>query len=103
MENKEIATLKLTVDPTALREIISSGRLLEFANTVASNAASQINAQLVQHVAEGALKAEGLKGGASVDAHYLMMEGGGYGTGHPPIKIPPAVIVVTLPNPFPVR
>ena len=36
MDNKEIATLKFTVDPAALREIISGGRLLEFANTVAS-------------------------------------------------------------------
>ena len=42
MENKEIATLKLTVDPDALREIISSGRLLEFATTAAAQAATQI-------------------------------------------------------------
>jgi hypothetical protein len=100
MANKQIANLKFTVDPAALREIVSSGQLLEFANATAAEAASQIKAQLVQHVAEGALNPEGLKGGASVELNYVMMDGPGYGTGKPPVKIP-HVTVVVVPNPFP--
>ena len=92
MDTKDIATLKLTVDPKALQEIISSGRLLEFANTAAAQAAIQISAQLVQHVAEGALKQESLKGGVSVDVTYrsVLIDGEpGFGVGqtgphHPP-------------------
>jgi hypothetical protein len=86
MDTKDIATLKLTVDPKALNEIISSGRLLEFANTAAAQAATQISAQLVQHVAEGALKQESLKGSVSVDVTYrsVLIDGEpGFGT-HPP-------------------
>jgi len=37
--DKQIATFKLTVDPAELREIVSQGKLSEFVNTVASNAA----------------------------------------------------------------
>ena len=94
MENKEIATLKLTVDPDALREIISSGRLLEFATTAAAQAATQINAQLVQHVAEGALKQESLKGGLSVEFSYrsVIIDGEpGFGTHPPGPRHPPRV------------
>jgi hypothetical protein len=86
MDTKDIATLKLTVDPTALQEIISSGRLLEFANSAAALAAAQINSQLVQHVAEGALKKESLGKGVSVDFSYrsVVIDGEpGFGT-HPP-------------------
>jgi hypothetical protein len=83
---KDIAKLSLTVDPVALREIISSGRLLEFANAAAAQAAAQINAQLVQHVSEGALKPDSLKSGVSVDFSYrsVVIDGEpGFGT-HPP-------------------
>jgi hypothetical protein len=94
MDTKDIATLKLTVDPKALQEIISSGRLLEFANTAAGQAAAQINAQLVQHVAEGALKQESLKGGVSVDVTYrsVLIDGEpGFGTHPPGPRHPPKV------------
>jgi len=64
-DSKQVASLSLNVDPEALRSIISSGPLLEFADTVAAQAAAQISAQLVQHVADGALKADGLRGGVS--------------------------------------
>jgi hypothetical protein len=93
-KDKEIATLKLTVDPNALQEIISSGRLLEFANTAAAQAAAHINAQLVQHVAEGALKQESLKGGVSVDVSYrsVLVDGEpGFGTHPPGPRHPPHV------------
>lgn len=86
MDSKDIATLKLTIDPKALQEIISSGRLLEFANTAAAQAAIQINAQLVQQVAQGAMKQESMTGGATVDVAYrsVLIDGEpGFGT-HPP-------------------
>jgi hypothetical protein len=86
MEKKQIATLKLTVDPAALQEIISSGRLLEFATTAAAEAAAQINAQLVQHVAEAAIQPKAMKEGVSVDFtyHSVLIDGEpGFGT-HPP-------------------
>jgi hypothetical protein len=94
MANKQIAKLSLHVDPDALREIISSGRLMDFANTAAAQAADQINAQLVQHIAEAALKPEGLKAGVSVDVAYrsVIIDGEpGFGTvppgrgPHPPV------------------
>jgi hypothetical protein len=94
VESKDIATLKLTVDPKALQEIISSGRLLEFANAAAAQAAAQINAQLVQHVAEGAMKQESLKGGVSVDFSYrsVIIDGEpGFGTHPPGPRHPPKV------------
>ena len=91
MEGKNIGKLSLTVEPDALREIISSGRLLEFANAAAAEAAAQIHVQLVQHVAEAALKPDGLKDRAiSVEASYrqVLIDGEpGFGT-HPPVRPP---------------
>jgi hypothetical protein len=101
MEGKNIASLKLTVEPEALREIISSGRLLDFANTAAAQASQQITAQLVQQVSEAALKPAGLAGGASVDVSYrlVFVDGEpGFGTvPHRPHVFTPVVVV--LPNP----
>jgi hypothetical protein len=86
---EQIATLKLTVDPAALRKIISSGRLAEFAHIAAIQAANQINAQLVQQIAEGAMNAEATTGGVSVDVRYVFSDGEpGFGT-HPPGPRPP--------------
>jgi hypothetical protein len=99
MENKKIGTLKFTVEPKALREIVASGRLLEFATTAAAAASSQITAQLVQQVSQGASHpTEG--GGAHVEIRYIEMEGGMYGNGghHPPIVFPHPTTVL-LPNP----
>jgi hypothetical protein len=76
-DNKQIASLSLHVDPEALRSIISSGRLLEFADTVAAQAAAQISAQLVQHVADGALRADGLKDGVAAAVSYRLVTGDG--------------------------
>jgi len=77
MENKQIAHLTLNVDPEALRSIISSGRLLEFADSAANQAAAQISAQLVQHVAESALKPDGLKEGVSAQVSFVAVIGDG--------------------------
>jgi hypothetical protein len=67
VENNQIASLSPKVDPEALRSIVSSGRLYEFANAVAAEAASQISAQLVQHAADGPSKDQ--PGGKSIDVH----------------------------------
>ncbi len=77
MENKQIANLKLSVDPQALRSIISGGRLLEFADTIATQAAAQISAQLIQHVAEAALQPKGLESGVGAEVSYLFVVGDG--------------------------
>jgi hypothetical protein len=95
MESKQIASLTLNVDHQALRAIISSGRLLEFADTVAAQAAAQISAQLVQRVAEAALEPKGLESGVSAEVSYRMAVGDGepgFGT-HPR---PPRFGVVRL-------
>ncbi|MFT0174269.1 hypothetical protein ACLKMY_35670 [Paraburkholderia mimosarum] len=92
METERIASLTLRVEPEALRSVISSGRLLEFADTVATQAAAQISAQLVQHVAAGALRPDGLKNGVSAEVEYRHVTGDGepgYGT----VPRPPRFIV----------
>ena len=72
---KEIGKLNLTIQPDALRNAIESGRLLELADTVSREAALQISAQIVQHVAEAALKPELAKGGVSASASFIFEEG----------------------------
>jgi hypothetical protein len=96
-EVNQIANLTLRVEPEALRSIISSGRLLEFADTVAAQAAAQISAQLVQHVAEGALASKGLESGAGAEVSYLLVTGDGEpGFGTSPR--PPRWIVSSVEN-----
>jgi hypothetical protein len=81
MEDKQIATLKFTVDPKALQEIISAGRLFEFATTAAAEAAAQINAQVVEHVASVAVQPRVL---AELSVNTVFIDGDrGFGT-HPP-------------------
>ncbi len=97
MEENQIASLTLKVDPKALRSIISSGRLLEFADTVAAQAAAQISAQLVQHVAEGSLSAKGLEAGAGAEVSYVLVTGDGEpGFGTKPR--PPHWVVTSVDN-----
>jgi len=96
-DSKQIASLALSVDPEALRSIISSGRLLEFADTVAAQAAAQISAQLVQHVADGALRADGLRDGVSAAISYRLVTGDGepgFGT----VPRPPRFVVSVAQN-----
>jgi hypothetical protein len=97
LESKQIANLTLRVEPEALQSIISSGRLLEFVDTVASQAAAQISAQLVQHIAEGSLQPGALKAGVSAELAYRLVTGDGepgFGT-HPR---PPRFVVTAVQN-----
>jgi len=87
MSSKSLANLTLTVDPAALREIIAKGSLLKFADAVAAQAASQISAQIVWHVAEVQARAEAAVEGpiAQVSFHEVFVDGEpGYGTGRFP-------------------
>jgi hypothetical protein len=79
MDEKSIAKLTLSIPPEALQEVIASGRLLEFADALASNAALQIQAQVVNQVAEAAIRPDALKAGSSVKVGYIW-EGGDFGT-----------------------
>jgi len=72
---KEIGALNLTVKPEALRSAIENGRLLEMAETMGKEAALQISAQLVQHVAEAALKPELMKTGVTASVSFVFEEG----------------------------
>jgi hypothetical protein len=78
MASKEIGKLTVSITPEALHEIISSGRLLELAAKVASQAAAQISAQIVDHVATAALNKTGVES-ATVSVSYVF-EGGDFGT-----------------------
>jgi hypothetical protein len=96
-EVNPIANLTFRVEPEALRSIISSGRLLEFADTVAAQAAAQISAQLVQHIAEGALGTKGLESGTGAEVSYILVTGDGEpGFGTSPR--PPRWIVSSIDN-----
>jgi hypothetical protein len=94
MESKSLASLTLTVDPASLREIIAKGSLLQFADAVAAQAASQISAQIVWHVAEAQAHPDtALSGGnvvAQVAFHEVFVDGEpGFGTG----RFPPRPVV----------
>jgi hypothetical protein len=82
MAGSEVGKLTLTVEPEALREAIAQGRLLELADKLATQAAAQISAQLVDHVAKAALAPKGLESAASISFAYAL-EGGDYGTRPP--------------------
>lgn len=75
----EIGKLTLTVAPDVLKTIIESGRLLELAGTIASEAAAQISAQLVDHVAAAAVKGDLAKSGTGASVSFIF-EGGDFGT-----------------------
>jgi hypothetical protein len=70
--------LTYEVSPDALKTIVESGRLLEFANTVAASAASEIHAQIVDQVSRAAVSG-GAVAGVSVGAANVF-EGGDFGT-----------------------
>lgn len=79
MENIELGRLSYEVSPEALKSVIESGRLMEFANTVAASAASEIHAQIVDQVSRAAIEAGGMRSGVSVGAANVF-EGGDFGT-----------------------
>ena len=77
--DEHIGKFSIEIAPDALREIITSGRLSEFADKVAVIAASEVNAQLVDAVSKAALEpkliAHGFAGGFTA-----VFEGGDFGT-----------------------
>lgn len=79
MDAKELGRLSYEVSPEALKEIVKSGKVLEFANTVAASAAAEIHAQLVDQIAQAAINAGSGGGGVSVGA-VNVFEGGDFGT-----------------------
>jgi hypothetical protein len=97
MERKSLASLTLKVDPAALREIIAKGELLKFADAVAAQAAAQISAQIVWHVAETQGRPAGEDApAAEIAFHEVFVDGEpGFGTGRFPPHWPPVVSPVT--------
>jgi hypothetical protein len=92
METKSLANLTLRVDPAALREVIAKGNLLKFTDAVAAQAAAQISAQIVWHVAEAQARPNAVAGElvAEMAFHEVFVDGEpGYGTG----RFPPRPVV----------
>ena len=85
---KEIGKLTLEISPEALQNVIRSGRLLELADTMAKEAATQISAQIVDKVVALSQNPEGLKSGVSANLAYIF-EGGEFGTVPPRPKFGP--------------
>lgn len=75
----ELGRLSYEVSPAALKAVVESGRLLEFANTVAASAAAEIHAQIVDQVSQAALDLGARSAGVSVGAANVF-EGGDFGT-----------------------
>jgi hypothetical protein len=91
---KSLANLKLHVDPAALRGIVARGDLLKFADAIANQAAAQISAQIVWHVAEAS--ARPAAGNETIAAELAFQEvfvdgEPGFGTG---TRFPPRPIVL---------
>jgi len=76
---KEIGKLTFHIEPEALKEIIGSGRLTEFANKAAAHAAFQVNAQVVDLVSKAALDKGTIANGISV-SFSTIFEDGDFGT-----------------------
>jgi hypothetical protein len=75
MANKEIGKLTFHIEPGALREIIGSGRLTEFANKAAAHAAYQVNAQVVDLVSQAAIEKGSIENGISVSFSTIFEDG----------------------------
>jgi len=78
MTDVELGKLSYEVSAEGLKSIVESGRLLEFANTVAASAALEIHAQIVDQVARAAIDGKNI-GGISVGS-VNVFEGGDFGT-----------------------
>lgn len=79
MHREELGRLSYEISPQALKEIVESGRVLEFANTVAASAAAEIQAQIVDQLSHLAIGGSGASAGISVSA-VNVFEGGDFGT-----------------------
>lgn len=78
MEPKELGRLTYEISPEALKQIVATGKVFEFANTVAASAASEIHAQIVDQIAQAAV---GNGGGRGVSVGAVnVFEGGDFGT-----------------------
>src|SRR5262245_9417935 len=92
-QSGEIGKLTFQIDAEALRDIIASGRLTEFASKAAAHAAYQVNAQVVDLVSKAALD-KGLSKGITV-GFSTVFEGGDFGTtGGPKGPRPPHIGVI---------
>jgi hypothetical protein len=79
MIREELGRLSYEVSPEALKQIVESGRVLEFANTVAASAASEIHAQIVDQISRAAIGGGAAGAGVSVGS-VNVFEGGDFGT-----------------------
>lgn len=79
MKNRELGKLSYEVSHEALKLIAEDGRLHEFANTVAAQAASEIYAQIVDQVSQIAVGKREVASGLSVGA-FSIFDGGDFGT-----------------------
>ncbi len=78
MNRDELGRLSYEISPEALKTIVESGRVLEFANTVAASAASEIHAQIVDQISRAAI---GGSAGAGISVGSVnVFEGGDFGT-----------------------
>jgi hypothetical protein len=75
---RPLGRLSLEIEADSLRRVVSEGRLLEFAGTVANEAAAQISAQIVDRLAEAAISGNA-SGGMNVSVAFIF-EGGDFGT-----------------------
>ena len=78
MKNEELGKLSYEVSEEGLKAVVETGRLMEFANTVATSAAAEIHAQIVDQVARAAVEGKAV-GGLSVGSVNIF-EGGDFGT-----------------------
>jgi hypothetical protein len=76
-DQEPLGQLSYEMSKDALKSIISSGRVMEFANTVAASAAREIHAQIVDQIAKAAI--DGGLSSVSVSA-VNVFEGGDFGT-----------------------
>jgi len=82
-KNKLIGKVTFEVEAGALRQIISEGRLAEFAGKAGAHAAAQINSQVVDLVSQAAIDKGAIKDGLTV-SFSTIFEGGDFGsTGGP--------------------
>lgn len=78
---RQIARFHLEIDPEGLKQVVASGQVMEFAATMASQAAAHITSQIVDRLAEAAVGQTSDGVGASA---AFIFEGGDFGT-VPPI------------------
>ncbi len=86
MKNEELGKLSYEVPADSLAKVVETGRLVEFADTVATSAAAQIRAQIIDQVSRAAVAGKAV-GGLSIGAINIF-DGGDFGTVPRGPKIP---------------